>query len=172
MWSPRIPHLHAAHKVLRYIKRAPRQWLFYPIESRLQLEGYWDSDWEACLDTRRSVIGYCVFIRKALITWKSKKQHAVSRSSAEAKYRAMANLFCDLTWLKYLLKDLKIEYLQETVLNCDNKATIHIATNQVFHERTKHIELDCNLVRDKIQDDSIITQHVSSADILTKALNS
>jgi ATP sulfurylase len=88
----------------------------------------------------------------------------------------MANLCCEITWLGYLLKDLKIKLSEAAVLNCDNKAAIYIATNPVFHERTKHIELDCHLIRDKIQDGSIVTQHVSSnsqiADVLTKSLTS
>ncbi|XP_022866434.1 uncharacterized protein LOC111386213, partial [Olea europaea var. sylvestris] len=176
MNNPRIPHLHAAHKVLRYIKRAPGQGLFYPTNSKLQLEGYCDSDWGACLDTRRSITCYCVFIRNALISWKSKKHHVVSRSSIEAEYRAMANLCCELTWLRFLFKDLQIDHPQAAVLHCDNKVAIYIATNSIFHKRTKHIELDCHLIRDKIQDGSIITRHVPStaqiADILTKALNS
>ena len=86
----------------------------------------------------------------------------------------MTGACCELTWLRYLLKDLGVLHQEPALLYCDNKAALHIAANPVFHERTRHIEMDCHYIRDKIQDGSIITRHVSSAhqlaDILTKPL--
>lgn len=86
----------------------------------------------------------------------------------------MATTACELTWIKSLLKDLGIEHKEPMHLYCDNEAAIHIGANPVFHERTKHIEIDCHLVREKIKSGLIETPHVKSedllADILTKAL--
>ena len=109
-----------------------------------------------------------------LATWKSKKQNVVARSSAKAEYRAMASTASDLTWIKQLLADLNIKTEEPMKMFCDNQAARHIAANPVFHERTKHIEVDCHCVREKIQAKEIETPFVKSqdqlADVFTKGL--
>ncbi|RVX15598.1 Retrovirus-related Pol polyprotein from transposon RE1 [Vitis vinifera] len=174
MNTPQKPHWEAALRVLRYIKGSPGQGLFLPSENNLTLSAFCDSDWGGCRMSRRSVSGYCVFLRSSLISWKSKKQTNVSRSSAEAEYRAMANTCLELTWLRYILKDLKVELDKPAPLFCDNQAALYIAANPVFHERTKHIEIDCHIVREKLQAGVIRPCYVSTkmqlADVFTKAL--
>ena len=86
----------------------------------------------------------------------------VSRSSAKAEYRSMATTTCDVTWLLYLLKDLHVQHDKPVLLYCDNQAALHIAANPVFHERSKHIEANCHIVRNRVLDGTIKTFHVAS----------
>ncbi|KAJ4749494.1 Retroelement pol polyprotein-like [Rhynchospora pubera] len=174
MQAPLQTHYDAALRVVRYLKGHPGQGILLRTDSDLKLYGYCDSDWASCPITRRSLTGYFVKLGNSPISWRTKKQPTVSRSSAEAEYRSMATLTCELTWLKSVLSFLGVSQVQPTQLFCDSQAALHIAANPVFHERTKHIEVDCHFVRDQIRDGRISTAHVSSseqlADLFTKAL--
>jgi len=173
--APTDIHMQAAHKVLRYLKGNPGQGLMYSASSELCLNGFSDADWGTCKDSRRSVTGFCIYLGTSLITWKSKKQSVVSRSSTESEYRSLAQATCEIIWLQQLLKDLHVTMTCPAKLFCDNKSALHLATNPVFHERTKHIEIDCHTVRDQIKAGKLKTLHVPTgnqlADILTKPLH-
>ena len=124
--------------------------------------------------TRRSVIGYCVFLGGALVSWKTQKQTRVSRSSVETECKAMAAVTCELMWSRYLFKDPKVNFSSPVVLHCDNQAALQITSNLVFHEHTKHIEIDCHVVKKKIQVGYMITTYVTTKnqieDVFTKVL--
>ena len=127
------------------------------------------------MNTRSSITGFYVFLGMSLISWKSKKHQIISCSSTEAEYRALATVSCEVIWLKNLFQELQIPTLTLATFFCDNQATIYIANNSIFHERTKHIELDCHFVRDRVIDGSIKLLPICSSnqlvDALTKPLN-
>lgn len=174
MQCPREEHWEAALRVVRYLKKCPGQGILLRSDSSLHLEGWCDSDWASCPLTRRSLTGWFVLLGLSPVSWKTKKQHTVSRSSAEAEYRSMAALTCELKWLKQLLRDLGVAHKQGMNMFCDSQSALHIANNPVFHERTKHIEADCHFIRDAIKEGVITPSYVSTkiqlADIFTKAL--
>lgn len=110
-----------------------------------------------------------------MLSLSAKKQPKVARSSAEAEYRALASAAAEMTWVSYILRDLDV-FLPTVplLLFCDNKSTTYMASNPVFHARTKHIELDYHFVREKVLGGSLRVQFLPSplqlAYIFTKSL--
>ena len=124
--------------------------MLYENRGHTRIVGYFDADWAGSLVDRSSTSGHCVFIGRNLVSWKSKKQDVVAGSSAEAEYRAMTLATCELIWLRHLLQEQRFGTDEQMKLICDNQVALHITSNQVFHERTKHIEVECHYIREKI----------------------
>ncbi|CAN6583600.1 unnamed protein product [Malus baccata var. baccata] len=124
---------------------------------------------------KRSTSGFVIFLGSNPISWASKKQHTVSRSSTEAEYRALAITAAELAWIRQLFCDLHISLPQAPMLYCDNLSAISLSTNPVFHAKSKHIEIDYHFVRERVTRGDLKVHHVSSADqfadILTKGLS-
>ena len=148
--SPCDSHWDAIIRILRYIKGTPDQGVLYENKGHTQIVGYCDADWVGSPTDRHSTSEYYVFIGGNLVLWKSKKQDVVARSNAKAEYQAMVLATCELIWLRHLLRVLRFGKDEQMKLICDNQAAIHIASNSVFHERTKHIEVDCHFIKEKI----------------------
>ncbi|KAK4386004.1 Retrovirus-related Pol polyprotein from transposon RE1 [Sesamum angolense] len=148
--------------------------LLFKRHGHVKIEAYSDADYAGVKDDRKSTSGYCTYVGGNLVTWRSKKQTTVARSSVEAEYRAMAHTTSEILWLKNLLKKLGFMYDDPVPMHCDNQAAIHIASNPISHERTKHIEVDCHFVREAVMSQEICTPFTPSseqrADIFTKAL--
>ncbi|KAH9659734.1 protein kinase domain-containing protein [Citrus sinensis] len=174
MHEPQTTHMDAAIRVLRYLKGSPGKGILLSSTSDLHIRGYCDADWGSCPTTRRSVTGYCTFLGDSPISWKTKKQNVVSRSTAEVEYRSLADLSCELQWPKALFADLGHLQHDPMTVYCDNQSALYIAENPVYHERTKHIELDCHFVRERVQSNLLLPLHIPTsmrvADVFTKPL--
>ncbi|XP_019267480.1 PREDICTED: uncharacterized protein LOC109244791 [Nicotiana attenuata] len=121
MHYTKVSHMEAALRVVRYIKQVPGLGLLMLAEK-----------------VRRPVTRYLVKFGNALVSWKSKKQMTVSRSSVVAEFRSIASCAAEVTWMIGLFKELGVKIQQPISLICDSKAAIQIAANPIFRERTKH----------------------------------
>ncbi|KAG8496181.1 hypothetical protein CXB51_009524 [Gossypium anomalum] len=159
MHNPKESHLRAVYQILQYLKGTPGKGILFKKGENLTLEAYTDADYAGSMVDRRSTSGYCTFLGGNLVTWRSKKQNIVARSSAEAEFRAMALGICELLWLKIILEDLKIKWEGPMKLYCENKSAINIAHNPVQHDRTKHIEVDRHFIKEKL-DSGLFALHL------------
>ncbi|GAV70396.1 hypothetical protein CFOL_v3_13894 [Cephalotus follicularis] len=150
MHQPKQSHLGSALRVLRYLKNDPCLGILMSSRSKMEFTTYCDADWGDCPMTRKSITSYCIERGDSLISWKTKKQSTISKSSAEAEYRSMAATICEVIWILSLQKDLNVKSLEPVKLFCDNKTTLHIIANPIYHERRKHIEIDCHMIKEKI----------------------
>ncbi|GKB09805.1 ribonuclease H-like domain-containing protein [Tanacetum coccineum] len=152
MHAPLQSLLKLAFKVLRYLKNAPGKGISFNKGNDLNLKVYVDSDWAKCKVTRKSITGYAVFMGESLVSWKSKKQSMLSKSSAEAEYRAMNSVTCEVIWILKILAELNVDT-----------------------EWTKHFEIELFFLREKVASGVVKTVKVKSADniadIFTKGLS-
>ena len=167
-------HMHALRRILRYIQGTKHYDLHLYPSSTTSLISYTDAYWGGCPDTKRSTFGYCVFLGDNLLSWPSKRQPPLSRSSAEAEYRGVANVVSESSWLRNILLELHCPIHKATLVYCDNVSAIYLSGNPVQHQRTKHIEMDIHFVREKAARGQVRVLHVPSkhqiADIFTKGL--
>ncbi|GJS37961.1 ribonuclease H-like domain-containing protein [Tanacetum coccineum] len=176
MHDPRDPHFTALKRILRYVRGTLDHGLQLHISSTSQLTAFTDADWAGCPVTCRSTSEYCVFLGDNLLSWPAKRQVILSRSSAEAEYRGVANVAAETAWIQNLLLELHAPLTTATLVYCDNVSVVYISTNPVQHHRTKHIEIDIHFVRDYVASGQVRVLHVPSrfqyADIFTKGLPS
>lgn len=174
MHDPKTDHLDVAAWVVRYLKANPGQGIFLCADSDLRLVTWCDADCVACHLSRRSLSGWFIHLGCSPISWKTRKQCVVSRSSKEAEYQVIADTVSEILWLRELLTILGVDCSPTIPLHCYNLSAIHLSANPVFHERTKHVAFDYHFIRDEIVRGVISIKHVSItmhfADIFTKAL--
>lgn len=166
MQHPMTAHLNALLHTLIYVSTSPNQDILLQTTDSLTLQAYSDIDWAACPMSRRSVTGYVLLFDNSHVSWRSKKQPTISRSSSESEY-AMASAAAEVTWTVCLLEELGVSHLKPITLHCDNQSAIYIAKNPVFRERTKHINIDCHFTRDKVLEELLQLTYLPTTNQLT-----
>uniref|UniRef100_A0A8R7QUX5 Reverse transcriptase Ty1/copia-type domain-containing protein n=1 Tax=Triticum urartu TaxID=4572 RepID=A0A8R7QUX5_TRIUA len=175
MHDPRECHRALIKRVLRYVRGVPAHGLHLRASPTLDLRAYTDADWAGCPDTRRSTSGFCIYLGDVLISWSSKRQATVSRSSAEAEYRGVANAVAECVWFRQLLGELLLPIRTATVVYCDNVSACYLSANPVHHRHTKHVELDIHFVRERVALGQFRVLQIPTtqqlADVMTKGLS-
>ncbi|KAE8684117.1 hypothetical protein F3Y22_tig00111151pilonHSYRG00072 [Hibiscus syriacus] len=173
MHDPGKEHWQAVKWILRYILNTVDVGLVFQQDKQdgQCVVGYCDSDYAGDLDKRRSTTGYVFTFAKAPVSWKSTLQSTVALSTTEAEYMAVTEAVKEAIWLQGLLGELGIEQ-KHIKVHCDSQSAIHLAKNQVYHARTKHIDVRYHFVREILEEGGVIIQKIRTtenpADMLTK----
>ncbi|CAL9007551.1 unnamed protein product [Prunus brigantina] len=175
MTTPTEAHFDLVKRILRYIQGTIQYGIHFTT-GPWHLQAYSDADWAGDLNTRRSTTGFVIFLGNNPISWQSKKQGSVSRSSTEAEYRALANTAADLAWIRQVLLDLKVCLPEPPTISCDNLSALALSSNPIYHSRIKHLDIDFHFVRERVQRNDLTVQYIpieeQLADVFTKGLHS
>jgi histone deacetylase 1/2 len=155
-------HWTAAKRILRYVKNTSQLGITFRKSSSTLLSAFSDADWAGCIEDRRSTGGFGIFIGPNLVSWIARKQDSVSRSSTEAKYKALVNATTELIWVEALLRELGVCLCQKPCLWCDNLDATYLSANPVFHARTKYIEIDYHFIRERVAPNRLDIKFVST----------
>ena len=159
--------------MLRYLK-GTKGWRLVLGGEPAEVVGFTDADWGSDHDDRRSVGAYLFKISGGAVSWKTKKQGCVALSSTEAEYMALCQSAKESVWLEEFVKGLGISVSGSMVIKVDNQGSIALAKNSVFHDRSKHIDIQHHYTRDLVRAGRIEIKYIPTkdmlADVLTKAL--
>jgi hypothetical protein len=174
MHKPTSLHLQHLKRLLRYLKATLNYGILLRKSTALNLQAYTDADWGGNADDRTSTSAYLIYVGGNPVSWLSRKQRTVARSSTEAEYRAVATATAEIMWISNLLSELHVPLVKPPLLLCDNVGATYLCSNPVLHSKMKHISLDYHFVREQVRDGKLQVSHVSTkdqiADLLTKPL--
>jgi hypothetical protein len=174
MANPGKQHWDAVKWIFRYLKGTTDYGItFVRQKSDLSVVGYVDADYAGDLDDRRSTTGYVFTLTGGPICWKSMIQSTVAMSTTEVEYMAAAEAAKEALWLTGLVKELGIQQ-GGVSLHCDSQSAIYLAKNQVYHARTKHIDVRFHKIRELVATGELLLEKIhtseNAADMLTKPI--
>ena len=164
MQAPSDLHWKAVKRVLRYLWGTIQLRLCVTPIDEFNLHVYSDADWGGDIVDRVSTSGYILFLGHNPISWSSKKQNTISRSSTESEYRAVANALSETLWVTNLLNGLRFPVHQLPTIYCDNLGATFLSKNPVLHSRVKHVAVDFHFVRHYVDIKKVRVVHVHGAD--------
>lgn len=172
--NPGKAHWNAVKRVMRYLKGTINKGLIYYTGKCSEITGYCDADWASDIDSRRSTTGYVFTHQGAAISWGTRRQRTIALSTTEAEFMAIVAAIQESIWLKRLEKELIVNATYPLILFCDNKSAIHVATNNSYSSRTKHVDIKSKFISEAIKNNQIVLKYIETnnmlADILTKGV--
>lgn len=175
MHSPTDDHWNAVKRTLRYLAGTTDYGIMLRRNNSMILHAFSDADWAGDGDDYLSTNGYIVYLGQHPVSWSSKKQNTIARSSTEAEYMSVANTSSELKWILSLLQELGIPIKRTPTIYCDNVGATYLCANPVFHSRMKHVALDFHFIRNQVRSGTLRVVHVSTkdqlADVMTKPLS-
>lgn len=176
MQAPTETHYASVKRILKYLIGTVNYGLTYkPAPTPIELRAFSDADRAGDPNDRRSTTDFVIYLGNCPISWCSKKQHLVSRSSTEAEYRAMADTASEIFRWRHLLADISVSLVEPPLLHCDNVSALSLASNPIHKSKCMHVEVDIHFTREKVARGELNLQFVPSleqfADIFTKGLS-
>jgi hypothetical protein len=156
---PTEAHQKILYRTIKYVvDTRDKSLIMKPVNTKgrfWEISAYSDSDWASMENNRKSVTGFVVFVNGVLISWKSKQQEVIAKSSTEAEYIALATVCTEVIFIKQLLESINIGVKTPIKINVDNTGAIMLLENESILHRTKHIDVRVHFIRD-LKDDVII----------------
>ncbi|KAK0578715.1 hypothetical protein LWI29_014981 [Acer saccharum] len=150
MHQPSSDHWELVKRVLRYLGGTLNDGILIHRDSPISLHTFSDADWAGNKDDYSSTGAYIVYLGRTPISWSSKKQQTIARSSTEAEYRTVASTAAELNWVCFLLTDLGLTLPSVPIIYCDNVGATQLCSNPIFHSRMKHVAIDFHFIRDQV----------------------
>lgn len=170
MHRPTDIHWQAVKRLLRYLAGTRDRGIFFHAKNTQNLHAFSDADWTGNRDDFTSTSANIIYLGSNPVSWSSRKQKTVARSSTEAEYRAVADTACEIIWITNVLKELGISSSSQPVIYCDNVGATYLCANPIFHSRMKHVALNYHFIRQLVQSGFLRVSHVSSKDQLADTL--
>jgi hypothetical protein len=173
--DPGQEHWTAVKRILRYLRGTPDLKLTLGGTSKLVLNGYADADWGGDLDQRKSTTGYIIRLGDSVISWRSRRQPTVAKSTTEAEYMSLSDCISEMLYLLPILDAMGYESAEAIRVMEDNQGCIAVANNAINNSRAKHIDISYHFIRDYIQKGKFQVVYCETlkmiADIMTKPLS-
>ena len=176
--NPGLDHWRAAKKVMRYLQGTKDYMLMYRRTDNLEVTGYSDSDFAGCVDSRKSTSGYIFMMAGGAVSWRSAKQTLIATSTMEAEFVSCFEATLHGVWFRNFISGLRImdSISKPLRIYCDNSAAVFMAKNNKSGSRNKHIDIKYLAIRERVKENKVVIEHVSTVlmivDPLTKGMPS